>query len=90
MKQTSLKSKFIFNQEDWKMSVVNTNTMFSLIIPVKEHDRGDSPIVQVYIKVNEQDDFTQYNQSELLVNLKGDITFRVPSNPFFLTKILVL
>ena len=90
MTQTSIKSKFIFNQEDWKMTVINTNTMYSLSIPVKEHERGDSPIVQVFIKVNEQDDYMQYNDTELMVNSQGDITVQVPSNPFFLTKILVM
>ena len=89
MTQSNSKS-FLFNQDQWKKTVVNNITLFSISIPEKEHDRGDSPIVQVYIKENAQDDYTQYNLSELLVNSKGDITFRVPSSPFAFTKILVM
>ena len=89
MIQTSLKSTFIFNLEDWKKTV-NNNDVYYVSIPEKKHERRDSPIVQVYKKDNEQDDYMQYNDTELMVNSQGDITVQVPSNPFFLTKILVM
>jgi hypothetical protein len=89
MTQSNSRS-FFFTQDQWKRTVVNNITLFSISIPEKEHGRGDSPIVQVYKKDNEQDDYMQYNDTELMVNSQGDITVQVPSNPFFLTKILVM
>ena len=87
MLQTSLKSMFLFNQEDWK---INDNTSCSVTIEEKKHGRGNSPIVQVFIKKNEQDDYTLYYLSELNVSPNGDITFSVPAPPFPFTKIVVM